>query len=204
MTFRRASLMFLWLALTAFFTLGGQAQVASNSFPGAAARITFTFQGRASGAFQPEFGAVKGFSDEPFTITATIQAGDIARAAKPCAVPSGDCQLWVAPVVSANITVGGATATITTPLAIFDNQTYPAVGLQRKTGADLLDLQGSPAFITYDLAGDLDLREVFFKNPTGVGQFDCVHGCVMTSRGSLTVRSVQNVEFTAALARSAQ
>jgi len=159
--------------------------------------------GTASGTFQPEFGEATTFTNQPFTITAIAETGVVVSSTQPCAVSSGVCKLLSAQVVYASISVAGVTATITSPLVIFENQTFPALGLQRKTGADLLDLQGSAVFSTYDLNGDLALQELFFNKTTSLGQFDCAHGCVTTSLGSLTVNSVQNVGFTATRTHSA-
>jgi len=194
----------VWFSLLSFFTLASHAQKSAASVQRASERVMYKFQGSASGSLQPESGAATPFSGESFTISVTADAGAVVMSTQPCAVPSGVCELWVAPVTSADISVAGMTATITSPLRIFVNQTYRAVGLQRQTGADLLDLSGHAAFLTYDLAGDLELREPFFKVPTEIGQFDCAHGCVLTSRGSLTVKSVQNVRFTASQIPSEQ
>ena len=199
--FRRS----LWLALFVFFTLRSHAPVAAaTSLPGIGERMTYTFQGTASGTFQPESGAATTFTNEPFTITAIAEAGAIVASTQPCAVSAGVCKLFSVPVASTKSSVAGLAAVITSPVAIFDNQTFPALGLQRKTGADLLDLQGNQAFTVYDLNGNLALREPFFKRPTPVAQFDCAHGCVMTTLGSLTVAGVQNVRFTATQIESGQ
>jgi hypothetical protein len=180
------------------FTLRSHAQVAAAaSFHGIGERMTYAFQGTASGTFQPDSGAATTFTNESFTITAIAEAGAVVTSTQRCAVSSGVCKLFSVPVASANISVAGLTATITSPMAIFDNQTFPALGLQRQTGADLLDLQGNNAFAIYDLNGNLALQDPFFRKPTAVAQFDCAHGCVMTTLGSLTVASVQNVRFTA-------
>jgi len=191
------------LSMFSFFMLS-HAQTSAPPLQKTSGRMMYVFQGTASGIFEPDAGSATAFADESFTLTVTADAGAIVSSAQRCAVLSGDCKLWLAPVASANISVAGMTATITSPLRIFVNQTFPAVGLQRQTGADLLDLQGQKAFATYDLSGDLELPEPFFEKPTNVAQFDCAHACVLTNRGSLTVKSVQNVRFAASQMPSGQ
>ncbi len=114
-----------------------------------------------------------------------------------CTVRSQTCTILSAPVVWANISVAGVTAAFTSRLAVFDNQTYPAVGLRRDPGGDLLDLQNSALFAAYDLKEDLAPAETFFKKPHELAQFNCGGGCVGTSLGTLTLDSVQDVSFTA-------
>lgn len=159
--------------------------------------MTFMFQGTASGTFQSVSGTSVSFTDAPFTITATADAGDVTLSTHGCTVPSGACKIFSVPVTAANIYVGTATAEITSPLTIFVNQTYPTLGLQRRKGADLLDLQWNRAFATYELNGDLAPAERFFREPVAPAQFTCTQGCVVTSLGSLIVSKVQNVKFRA-------
>ena len=194
----------MWCGLFLLFALRSEAQRSGpDSSQRSGGRITYTFEGTASGAFQPESGAATTFADQPFTITAAAEAGDVVMLTQTCAVPSGVCKVWSLPV-SAKISVAGVTATFLSPLAIFDNQTFSGLGLQRRAGPDFLDLQGNSAFTSYDLTGDLAPKEVFFKKARALGQFNCAHGCVMTNRGLLAVITVQNVRFTASRIHSGQ
>jgi len=191
---------FVFLALS-YAQVSPAAPLSANS-----ERISYTFQGTASGAFQPDHGAATSFRfvKAPFAITAIVEVSSIVPSTQHCAVSLGACKIWSAPVAFASISVAGVTATITSPLAVFDNQTFPSLGLARRTGGDFLDLQGSSAFAHYDLTDDLALQEVFFKKPTALAQFNCAPDCIMTTMGALGVDTVQDVRFAAAEVRPAQ
>jgi hypothetical protein len=188
----RRSLSFVLLGCFAV-TVHSNPQASSAS----AKRITYTFQGTANGSMQRGDEPATDFANESFTITAIADPTQIVASTRYCKVPSGACKILSVPALSASISVGGATATFTSPLAIFDNQTYTSLGLTRARSGDLLDLQSHPAFASYDLKSDLAMSEVFMKGRIGTGQFNCRRGCVETNLGVLTVESVQNVSFAA-------
>ena len=112
----RRSLSFLLLGCFAF-PLCSHAQAYSSS----GKEITYTFQGTASGSFQPVSSTAATFTNAPFTITAIADPANVVAATEQCKVPSGVCKIWSVPVISARISVGGVTATFVTPLAIFDD-----------------------------------------------------------------------------------
>jgi hypothetical protein len=200
MTLLRTSLLralLPWLGLIIFFTLQAAAQTQANSSTETGARVIFTFAGTASGTFRPVDGAATTFTNEPFTITAAINAGDVVKEKSYCTVPSQTCTILSAPVLWASISVAGVAADFTSRLAVFDNQTYPAVGLRRDPGGDLLDLQHNTFFATYDLKEAIAPEGTFFEKPHKLAQFNCGGGCVTTSLGVLTLDSVRDVRFKA-------
>jgi hypothetical protein len=144
-----------------------------------------------------------GFRFEGFHNCCDCRPRGILESTSHCSVPSGACTILTVPVMSATISVGRLTATIQSSVAVFDNQTFPALGLQRQTTrGDLLDLQGRRVFETYALNSDLGPSDPFFRTPTALGQFNCAHGCLLTSLGTLTIDRVQNVKVTATRATS--
>lgn len=157
--------------------------------------ITYTFQGTASGSL----GATQ-FANAPFTITVDAQTSQIALLPPQPCIPT-PCTTFDVPATMATFLVAGFTGNITSPVGLFDNQTFTGLGLSRIVGgvigADLLDI-GSPAFATYQLNSNLGPLGPFFTSPVSLVQFNCSFGCVTTSLGgNLTFDTVQNVTFTA-------
>jgi len=160
-------------------------------------QMVYTFQGTATGEFQLGDEPAKTFESQAFTIVVTANPGDVSKSASESAVPSGTCTILTLPVTSATISVGGSRASIQSPIAVFDNQTYATLGLTRQPMGDFLNLSRSKTFETYELREEVRPKEVFFKNETPAGQFNCAFRCLVTSMGNLNMKWVQNVTFTA-------
>lgn len=189
--------------LCVFSTLSatGQVRAATSPLQGGD-QMVFTFQGTATGSFQPDDEPATAFASKPFTIIATANPDGIVKSTLHCAVPSGTCMVLVVAVASAIVSVDGVTATIESRIAVFDNQTFPSLGLKRQTtGADLLDFQ-SRVFEAYGLNSDLRPTNLLFETPRVLGQFNCAYGCLATRLGTLMIDSVQNVRVTATHANS--
>ncbi len=155
--------------------------------------ITYTFAGTGSGTL----GGVD-FTDAAFRIVVVADTHGIAHTTTSCAVPGGVCNVYQVRAISASFVLSdsGQIAGFTSPVGVFVNQTFTALGFQRMdvTKADMLDLPPDAAFATYDLSTALGPLGPYSVNP---GQFNCNFGCVSTAAGDLSMTTVSNLTFTA-------
>ncbi len=156
--------------------------------------IVYTFQGNATGTL----GATS-LTNSPFTITLLGNTGSIVMFIDSTCIPTA-CTIFSNQATSATVSVGGLTANITSPVGVFDNQTFTTLGFTRipagVVNADIMDLQFNAAFGTYALATALGPIGPFTFSPA---QFNCAFGCVTTNLGDLTFTDVSGVTFTATL-----
>jgi hypothetical protein len=154
--------------------------------------FAYTFQGIASGSL-----GTTSFTNAPFTITMIADTDEIVQIIESC-TPT-PCTVLYVNDDSATVSVGDLTASITSSVRVFDNQTFQGLGLSRggPRGNDLLDLGFYSEFATYNLATPFAIGPLF-PTPHSLGDgFDCNNGCVTTNLGDLIIDSVQDVTFTA-------
>ncbi len=180
----------LLVGIVLAFVLGVSAQGAK------ADGIVYTFQGNATGTL-----GTTSFTNSPFTITLFGNTNSIVTFTQFC-LPT-DCTVLSNQATSATVSVGGLNANITSPVGVFDNQTFTTLGFTRipagVVNADIMNLQDPPfnaAFATYNLATALGPIGPFTFSPA---QFNCTYGCVNTNLGDLAFTDVSDVTFTATL-----
>ena len=166
--------------------LGGQVAKANS--------ITYTFQGFGTGSL-----GTTSFTNSFFRIKLTADTSSIMQFTIPICKPSA-CTIFTVQATSAAISVAGLMAAITSPVGIFDNQTFMGLGLGRRSasgpgggGPDFLDI-GSSVFANYNLAHGLGPIGPFTG---GVFQFKCSFGCVTTGLGNLSMSNASGVTFAA-------